>query len=91
MIKLKKDDHLVGYGMELENIDPAGRTSEFAGVGIVPRADVCEDSVVDHDLGVGQNQVFRESGGKCNGVGFCFNLDLNDNRMNTFKYTLPKL
>lgn len=64
--------------MELENIDTACRTSEFAGVGIVPRADICEDSVVDHDLGVGQNQVFRKSGRKCNGVGFCFNLDLNE-------------
>lgn len=77
-----KVDHLVGYGMELENIDPAGWTSKFAGVRIVSGADIGEDSVVDHDLGVGQNQVFGESGGKGNGVGFCFYLDWIENKMN---------
>lgn len=48
-----KDDYLVGYGMELENIDFVGWIFKFVGVRIVFGVDIGEDFVVDYDFGVG--------------------------------------
>lgn len=50
---IRKDDYLVGYGMELENIDIVGWIFKFVGVRIVFGVDIGEDFVVDYDFGVG--------------------------------------
>lgn len=62
---------LVCNGVELKDIDTAGWTAKFARGGIVPWANVCEDSIVDHDLCVRKHEIFGQTSREGHSVWIC--------------------